>query len=257
MPTATSAGKTAAKAAAAKTDKAEKTPKVAEKVAAVAKPAEKVPAKAATKAAEKSAPVAAAAAAAVVPAGPPAKQATTMDFDAFLAKLTPKDRLNIERHLTAIEELSTKAHAKLWKRLATQMMAMASHSAKANGQQSMQFYIQDGKYRMQIFALEDLRDGTVHVYATDATDEAVAAGAMQKPKPADEADQYRLPNTTDTLNVERLDGKVSNPAPFYKDMLGWNRRAVHVALPAMASDAQIAAVEKLLLLGAKKAGAIK
>ena len=261
MPTATSASKTAAKGG--KTDKPEKAAKP------VAKAAEKVERPAvAAKPAAAAKPVAAAR-----PTGFPEKPAVEkpsstgsgktlkgpppMDFDAFLAKLTPKDRLNIERHLTAIEELSTKAHAKLWKRLAAQMMTMASHSAKANGQQSMQFYIQDGKYRMQIFALEDLRDGTVHVYAADATDEALAAGVLLKAKPGDEPDHLRLPGTTDLLNVERLDGKVSNPAPFYKDMLGWNRRAVHVALPAMASDAQVLATELLLVHGAKKAGALK
>src|SRR5947209_15758564 len=91
-----------------------------------------------------------------------------MDYDAFLAKLTPKDRLNVERHVAAVEEQSTRAHAKLWKRMAAAMMTLASHSAKANGQQSMQFYVQDGKYRMQVFAMEDLRDGKIHLYATDA-----------------------------------------------------------------------------------------
>ena len=261
MPSATSAGKSASKAT--KAD-----PK-GEKVAATAK-ADK-PAKAVEKV-EKPAPpekpmtrAAAAAHAAAIPVEKPSstgsgkglKGPPPMDFDAFLAKLTPKDRLNIERHLTAIEELSTKAHAKLWKRLAANMMTMAFHSAKANGQQSMQFYIQDGKYRMQIFALEDLRDGTVHVYATDALDEALSAGVLLKAKPGDEPDQLRMPGSADILSVERLDGKVSNPAPFYKDMLGWNRRAVHVALPAMASDAQIAATELLLVHGAKKAGALK
>jgi hypothetical protein len=179
-----------------------------------------------------------------------------IDYDGFLAKLTPKDRLNIERHIAAVEEASTKGHAKLWKRLATAMMGMAPHSAKANGQQSMQFYIQDGKYRMQIFALEDLRDGTIHAYAADAVDEATKAGVFAKAKAGDEPNELRLPGSTDTLNVERLDGKVSNPAPFYKDMLGWNRRAVHIALPVMASDAQADAACKLLVFGAKKAGAI-
>jgi hypothetical protein len=188
------------------------------------------------------------------PAGKP--EPLKIDYDGFLAKLTPKDRLNIERHITAIEELSTKGHAKLWKRLAVAMMSMAPHSAKANGQQSMQFYIQDGKYRMQIFALEDLRDGSVHVYAADAVDEATKAGLFGKAKPGDEPNELRLTGSTDTLNVERLDGKVSNPAPFYKDMLGWNRRAVHVTLPTMASDAQTEATVKLLVFGAKKAGAI-
>jgi hypothetical protein len=188
------------------------------------------------------------------PAGKP--EPLKIDYDGFLAKLTPKDRLNIERHITAIEELSTKGHAKLWKRLAVAMMSMAPHSAKANGQQSMQFYIQDGKYRMQIFALEDLRDGSVHVYAADAVEEATKGGLFAKAKPGDEPNELRLNGTTDTLNVERLDGKVSNPAPFYKDMLGWNRRAVHITLPTMATDAQADAAVKLLVFGAKKAGAI-
>lgn len=258
MPTATSAAAKSATAKAGKPDKAEKGAKPATaKAAAVEKPA--APAKVEKVVAEKPAEKSAVPEKPTVTVGKGGvlKGPTPMDFDAFLAKLTPKDRLNIERHLAAIEEQSTKAHAKLWKRLAAQMMTMASHSAKANGQQSMQFYIQDGKYRMQIFALEDLRDGTVHVYATDATDEAMAAGALLKPKGSDEPDHVRLPNSTDLLNVERLDGKVSNPAPFYKDMLGWNRRAVHVALPAMASDAQILATEQLLIHGAKKAGALK
>jgi hypothetical protein len=181
-------------------------------------------------------------------------QFAPMDYDAFLAKLTPKDRLNVERHVAAVEEQSTRAHAKLWKRLAATMMTLASHSAKANGQQSMQFYIQDGKYRMQIFAMEDLRDGKIHVYATDASDEAVKAGVLSKPKAGDEPGTYRIAGGKEMLAVERLDGKVSNPAPFYKDMLGWNRRAAHITLPVMATDAQAEAAEKLLLLGARKAG---
>ena len=174
-----------------------------------------------------------------------------MDFDAFLAKLTPKDRLNVERHLAAVEEQSTKAHAKLWKRMATAMMTLAPHSAKANGQQSMQFYVADGKYRMQLFALEDLRDGTLHVYASDAIDEAVKAGVLGKPKTTDEANLYPVKGG-ENLNIERMDNKVANPAPFYKDMLGWNRRAAHIALPVMVGDGEIKAVESLLALAAKK-----
>ncbi len=226
MPTATPAGKTPAKASEKSSDKS------------VEKPSDKAPDKSPEKA-EKAAGF------------------TLMDYDAFLAKLTPKDRLNVERHITAVEEQSTRVHAKLWKRMASVMMSLAPHSAKANGQQSMQFYIQDGKYRMQIFALEDLRDGKIHVYATDALDEAVKSGLLGKPKAGDEPGTYRIANGKETLAAERLDGKASNPAPFYKDMLGWNRRAAHITLPVMATDAQAEAAEKLLMLGAKKAGAIK
>jgi hypothetical protein len=175
-----------------------------------------------------------------------------MDYDAFLAKLTPKDRLNVERHLAAVEEQSTRAHAKLWKRIATAMMTLAPHSAKANGQQSMQFYIADGKYRMQLFALEDLRDGTLHVYATDAVEEAIKANVLAKPKATDEPNIYKV-NGGESLSVERMDNKVANPAPFFKDMLGWNRRALHIALPVMVGDNEAKAVENLLALAAKKA----
>jgi hypothetical protein len=264
MPT---ASKSVSKKPAVKEAKvAEKPVKVVPEKAAAQKAAAEKPVKVETKAAESkpAAPAPAAKAAAAKPFTPagraPAAPAPTpskpgaplnLDFDGFLAKLTPKDRLNIERHITAIEEVSTKVHAKLWKRLATMMMSMAPHSAKANGQQSMQFYIQDGKYRKQIFAIEDLRDGTIHVYAADAMDEAMKLGLILKPKPSDEADQFRLPNST-----ERMDGKVSNPAPFFKDMLGWNRRAIHVILPVMSSDAVADVVAKLLEMGAKKDGAI-
>jgi hypothetical protein len=177
-----------------------------------------------------------------------------MEYDAFLMRLTPKDRLNVERHITAIEEVSTRGHAKLWKKLATRMMALAPHSAKANGQQSMQFYIADGKYRMQLFALEDLRDGNIQVYATDALDDAVKAGIVSKPKAADPADTFRIGSGKETLVIERLDGKAVNPSPFFKDMLGWNRRAAHIALPVTATDGQADAVDRLLVLAAKKAG---
>jgi hypothetical protein len=243
MPTATPAGKSASKSSEKTSEKTAVAKSAAVKTPVAAKTVEKPKTveKAVEKAPEK-------------PAKP--TEPLKMDYDGFLAKLTPKDRLNIERHITAIEELSTKGHARLWKRLAVAMMSMAPHSAKANGQQSMQFYIQDGKYRMQIFALEDLRDGSVHVYAADAIDEATKGGLFAKSKPSDEPNELRLNGTTDTLNVERLDGKVSNPAPFYKDMLGWNRRAIHITLPTIATDAQIDAACKLLVFGAKKSGAL-
>ncbi len=175
-----------------------------------------------------------------------------MDFDTFLSKLTPKDRLNVERHIAAAQEQSVPGHAKLWKRLAALMMTLAPHSAKANGQQSMQFYIADGKYRMQIFALEDLRDGKIQVYMSDAIDEAVKAGIIAKPKAGEPSDAFRLPAGAQTLSIERLDGKLTNPAPFYKDMLGWNRRAAHIVLPASATEAQAEAVEKLIIQAAEK-----
>ena len=40
-----------------------------------------------------------------------------------------------------------RAYVLIGPRIASLMMSLAPHSAKANGQQSMQFYVADGKYR--------------------------------------------------------------------------------------------------------------
>ena len=87
-------------------------------------------------------------------------------------------------------------------------------------------------------------------------DEAVKSGLLGKSKPGDEPGTFRIAAGKETLAVERMDGKVSNPAPFFKDMLGWNRRAIHITLPNTATDAQADAACKLLVFGAKKSGAL-
>ena len=54
------------------------------------------------------------------------------------------------------------------------------------GEGAMQFFVADGKYRMQAFALEDVRDGAVHVYIPDTLAEAQKMGViMPSPRDAD------------------------------------------------------------------------
>ncbi len=181
-----------------------------------------------------------------------------IDFDAFLARLSPKDRLNVERHLAAVGDDADGRHAALWQRVACAMMSLAGHSAKLNGQQSAQFYVADGKYRMQVFAMEDLRDGKITLYCGDTLEQGIKQGIVAKPagktKPSlDEASAavaMPIPGNSHTLNVEQLDGRTPNPAPFYKDMLGWNRRALRISLPVDASNAEAEAAEALCALSA-------
>src|SRR3954447_15844560 len=104
--------------------------------------------------------------------------AQPIDFDKFLERLGPKDKVNVERHVTAMEAESDPAHAVLWKRLACALATLAPHSVKLNGQHSAQFYVQDGKYKMQVFAMEDLRDGKITVYCGDSSEQARAAGLL-------------------------------------------------------------------------------
>src|SRR5436190_148380 len=91
----------------------------------------------------------------------------TGDFAAFLRVLSPKDRQNVERHLAVVEAENDPAHGQNFKKLAACLWALTAHAATTVGQQAIQFFVADGKYRKQQFALEDLRDGKINVYAPD------------------------------------------------------------------------------------------
>lgn len=180
-------------------------------------------------------------------------QVAPIDYDTLLSKLGPKDRTNVERHVLAAETERDADHARIWKRLACHLMALAPHAAKTTGQQSIQFFIADGKYRMQVFALEDLRDGKLTIYAGNGLQEAVDEGVLTPPpKNERETHAYAVNGSKDKLVIEELDGKSLNPAPFYKDMLGWNRKAVRISLLTTATPAQLEAAETLCTISARK-----
>ena len=103
----------------------------------------------------------------------------------------------------------------------------------------MQFYVQDGKYKMQVFAMEDLRDGKITVYCGDSSEAARAAGLV-----SGDAENLHL-GSDNHVTLEQLDAKSPNPAPFYKDMLGWNRKALRITLPVNAKPSEIVAAENL------------
>jgi hypothetical protein len=178
---------------------------------------------------------------------------TPMEYDAFLAKLGTKDRLNVERHVAACDAEGDPAHSNNYRRLVCALAGMAPHAAKTHGQQAVQIYVPDGKYRMQVFALQDQRDGLIMIFCDDVLDVALKAGLLNGPyEVAEQNNSYRLPNSVDSIKVDQLDGKTANPSPFYKDMLGWNRRAIRITLPANATPAQVKAAETLCAIGAKK-----
>lgn len=176
--------------------------------------------------------------------------ATPVDFDTFLAKLAPKERLNAERHVAACEAEDPR-HAATWRRLACALMTLAPHAVKLNSQQSAQFYVPDGKYRMQVFALEDLRDGNVNVYCGDVLKEAIQAGALTVPKKGGEPNAYKVAGAEDMLVVEPLDRTIENPAAFFKDMIGWNRKALRIVVPNRATVPQLEAAETICSISAR------
>jgi hypothetical protein len=176
--------------------------------------------------------------------------ARPLSFVDFLAKLSPKDRLNAERRVGVLELEPDPTRAPLWRRLVCALMTLAPHAAKFVGKQTVQFYIADGKYRMQVFALEDLQDGVMTIYCPDVVTEAVKAGLLAK-SPNGEPHAYVVAGSHEPLRVESLDSNSLNPGAHFKDLTGWNRKAIRISLPPSPSPAQVEATELLCAIAAQ------
>src|SRR5947209_19318246 len=102
-----------------------------------------------------------------------------VDFPTFLEKLGRKDRLAAEKHVATAETEIKPFHANLWKRLVTSLTTLAPHATKVNGGRSVQFYVPDGKYKMQVFAIGDSGKGTVEVYCGNSLQQAIDSNLSQ------------------------------------------------------------------------------
>lgn len=176
--------------------------------------------------------------------------ARPLDFREFLAKLPQKDRLNAERRANLLDAEPDPSRARLWRRLACSLMTLAPHAAKLVGKQTLQIYVADGKYRMQVFALEDLQDGNFAVYCPNVLEEAVKAGLLAHSAPA-EPHAYVIVASKEPLHIEQLDKNSINPGAHYKELLGWNRKALRITLPRSPSPAQVETAELLCAIAAQ------
>jgi hypothetical protein len=120
------------------------------------------------------------------------------------------------------------------------------------GPQVIQYFVADGKYRMQVFALEDKKDGTIQLVLPDVLAAGIKAGVLAKP-PAGHPDDYPIKSAKgEALHVESLDStNTPDPQPAIKHMLGWNRKALRLTLPAIVNGPQLAAAEALCEVAAK------
>jgi hypothetical protein len=188
-------------------------------------------------------------------AGAPVALAGSDDFDGFLGKLGARDRLNVDRHIAACETEATPDHHRLWRRLATSLYRLAPHSIQTIGQQAVQFYIPDGKYRMQVFGMEDQRDGKVMIYTVDVMKQTLKDGVLLQPRrtmPPSNGFIIKA-HPEQTILIEALDAaNTPNPSAWYKHMLGWNRKALRITLLTNASSAQIRAAEQVCAIAAKQ-----
>lgn len=173
-----------------------------------------------------------------------------LEFTEFLAKLPPKDRTAAERRVAVLEQQPDAGDAILWRRLACMLMTLAPHAAKLVGKQTLQVYTADGKYRKQVYALEDLQDNAFTLYCPDVLDEAMTAGLLSPADPLD-PQLFSIRKSAETLRIERLDSDSRAPAAHYKDLTGWNRKALRIVVPATPSEAQVHAAELVCALAAQ------
>ncbi len=174
-------------------------------------------------------------------------------FDAFLAKLPTKDRVSAEKRVVALEaEPGNTDRARLWRRLACSLMTLAPHAAKLAGRQTVQFYVADGRYRKQVFALEDLQDGNFTLYCPDVMGDVVDAGLLSPSPHAGGAGDplYVIGRTGEPLQVGSLDASSLNPGAHFKDLTGWNRKALRITLPPSPSPSQVGAAELVCAIAA-------
>jgi len=169
-------------------------------------------------------------------------------YDAVLSALGDRDRQNLARHLAFCETEPGPEHARLWKRLVCTLAGLGPYSIQTTGQKAVRFFEADGRYRRQVFALEDPRDGTLLLYLADVLDSAIRDRLIGRPTLGDGgATTYGVcaaPQFSLRLDVLTAAGTVSAP-DFYRHMLGWNRKAIRITLPTIAHEAQVRAAEML------------
>ena len=177
------------------------------------------------------------------------------NYEVFLSRLAVGGRSNVERHLTACERDSDPAHVRLWKRLNGYLAILTPDAIPTASARAVQFYVADGRYKKQVFAVEDLRDGKVAIYTGDALAAAIEAGILIGPTDdEDRPSSYELASAPDErLEIEVLSAANTTGAPdYYRHMLGWNRQAIRLTLLHDATPAQVDAAEAICALAASR-----
>jgi hypothetical protein len=174
-------------------------------------------------------------------------------FDEVIARLAGTGRASVERHLVKCEKNAQ--HVLLWKYLVGLLGRLTPTAMPTAGTLAIRFFIPDGKFKLQLFALEDLQNNELSLYCKDVRAAAISESVLDRPKPG--SNIYRILHGAagEWLSIETLTaaGTVSAPE-YYKHMLGWNRTAIRITLPVPPTDAQIWAFEQICRLAGPQKG---
>ncbi len=163
----------------------------------------------------------------------------------LLLKAGARDRANIEKQLAAVDADASPDRAIIWRRLFAKLGSLVSLPPVTAGMRVVQFYRPDGQYRMQVFALEDADNGLLYLYLPDVLAKAVEAKLLVPATSETGEAGYEIVGKKKpfvVMPVVQVDDKsMSNLPQFVKNMTGWHRKAVRVALDASATadDARV------------------
>ena len=177
----------------------------------------------------------------------PRKSRVDTQYEALAGRLSVKGRAALTRHDELCEADPAQNFGALWKRLAGGLGALAPHANEMAGQQAVKFYIPDGKYRQQVFALEHTADSIV-LYMPDIVARAVAKKILA----AGGADNtYKIVGDNALqLSLEHITAETQD-ITVCKAMLGWGKCAVRTSLTVNSKEKQIKIVEQLCELAAE------
>ncbi len=150
-------------------------------------------------------------------------------FDEVLARAGTRDRYNVEKHLTVCDGDATNARGDLWRRLIAKLGTLAPLPLTTVGPNIALFQRPDGKYRMQVFAIEDAANGLVYVYLPDVIELAIKSKLLKQA-----GDGYTIPGGgTSPLPLTLIDSTtIADPPAHVKHLIGWKRKALRIALDA-------------------------
>lgn len=164
--------------------------------------------------------------------------------------MTGAGRASIERHVALCEKEMWPDHVRLWRRLAGLLGRLTPDIAPLAGPNAIRFYAPDGKYRLQVFALEDLRQGDLAIYLNDSRASALSKGVLAEPTEKD-SNLYGVNSHggNERLLIEPLTSRGTTAAPeYYRHMLGWHRTAIRITLGRNPTPGQIRAAETMCVI---------
>lgn len=170
-------------------------------------------------------------------------------FDEAFERFPQKDRASLQKHLDAMASLP-RAYTDTWKGLLLTCAQHAPQAFQAVGTEAVRFFVQDGSYKLQMFALEDKLAEPIRVYLPNILEDAIKTKLLA---PTPLPGGYAVGGDAgEPVLIDELDSNNTIDAPVhFKFMIGLNRKAIRLTLPTRDRPALVKLVSQLCDLAVK------